>query len=205
MQAPHPEHFSGSMRSSPKPPTRSSKVMAVSSQASPQLRQETPCVRKQSGPMRATRSQGRVTVGAKTGSLHASAQAPQKVQAPFLKSMMGVLAGPANSIPSGQAVIHAPQDVQASRIPASVVQGGLGALFLHAPSGSRRVCGPGSSGWCKRRPAPPRKISRVLVPCDIHFVSGPERRRIRTGSTSVAANVPFVPGTSVGWQSRRCP
>ena len=81
----------------------------------------------------AERFQGTCAVSRKTGCPQTSAQDPQNVHAPALKSSIGVPAGPSKRIPSGQTSIQALQEVQCARTAVSLVQGGLCTPFLHPP------------------------------------------------------------------------
>ena len=123
-QAPHPVQASISTSIRPTGRARRSKRKARSSQTSVQVRHETPLFKRHPAPRVATSAQGSSVLSKKTVSSHASAQAPQKVQAPAPKSSFGVPAGPSNRMAPGQTAMQALQEVQCSRMRASVVQGG---------------------------------------------------------------------------------
>lgn len=123
MQAPHPVQASASTRIAPMGRWVRSKRNARVSQASVQERHSIPPFMRHSGVRLADRAQG-ARVRSKTGSGQETAQSWQKVQAPTLKSTMGVPAGPRIRIASGHARMQSPQDVQALRMRASVLHGG---------------------------------------------------------------------------------
>ena len=133
MQAPQPVQDAASTSMPPTGPLRRSNLKARVSQTSVQLRHDTPHSNKQPIPSVATSDQGTCDVSWKTSSLHASTQTPQKVQVPATKSSLGVPAGPAKRIFSGQALMQSPQEVQAFLTVLSLVHGGLCTLLRHPP------------------------------------------------------------------------
>jgi len=119
-----------------RPPTSNWKRTARASHHSAQTRQVTPAIERQSVLTRALMFQGVLSRTANRDSGQASAQAPQKSQAPREKSTTGYPARPLIRILGGQAGIQSPQPVHRSVKSASGgVQGGLtgAGLPCHAP------------------------------------------------------------------------
>ncbi|PWC55755.1 hypothetical protein TSH7_29240 [Azospirillum sp. TSH7] len=87
-QAPQPVQAASSMRAWAAPPAAGWKRIAPSGQASWQLRHTTLCTARQDGETLARNAQGGA-VRSKIGSAQASAQAPQKLHSPRVKSTSG--------------------------------------------------------------------------------------------------------------------
>ena len=160
MQAPHPVQAVLSTLMEPTDPPCRSNFSASSSQVSVQLRQATPLRSKQAVLISAVSAQGRSEVSAKTSSSQASAQAPQNVQAPMLKSSTGVPAGPPVSMASGQAPMQSPQEWHLSLIVVSSVHGGR---------------------WTSRRHPRCRSASGMITAMRWIWLNVPGRQLMQTG------------------------
>ena len=188
--APQPVQRAASSSGRAAPPSRGLNRIAVSPQASPQLRQTTSCCARQLAPMRALSCQGgchaRVSASRRNArGRQAVRQSPQKVHTPvpWRKSMVGKPPVPRLTIRLGQAPMQASQRVQAcSKSACGNAQGGCNSTTGRENFPLRKERRDNAAVSAIMIALEPMRV--IMLPCSMTVIDTGQALRLFTQRTS---------------------